>query len=224
MWGNVSDGSKKMAHKEKAPASEGGRYKILDLGKTSLEREKDQVSAAADAKLVKQIGDVEFDGALGDIELAGDLFVRKIFEERIENFLFTAAEIGYGIRFQAPTLIGKDGIDKAGKQLTGNPESAAGDKRKRANELLASLSVGEQTLYAKTQKRKAVGFVVLFADDDEARFRESFQKICQQRAGSGLGGVRINDVDLSLWRLKSAQVRSERGFELLDDDLELRGL
>jgi len=62
-----------------------------------LEGQQDQVGTAADAKLVEEIGDVEFYRAFGDVEFAGDFFVGKIFQERIEDFLFAAAEVGDGL-------------------------------------------------------------------------------------------------------------------------------
>ena len=74
----------------------------------ALEGEEDEVGAAADAEFAEQIGDVKFYGALGDVEFAGDFLVGEIFEERIENFLFTAAEIGDGIGFEAPALTSQD--------------------------------------------------------------------------------------------------------------------
>ena len=66
-------------------------------GHAALEGEEDEIGTAADAKFVEEIGDVEFYRAFGDVEFAGDFFVGKIFQERIENFLFAAAEIGDGI-------------------------------------------------------------------------------------------------------------------------------
>ncbi len=42
---------------------------------------------------------MEFYGAFSDVEFAGDFLIGEIFQERIENFLFTAAEIGNGIGF-----------------------------------------------------------------------------------------------------------------------------
>ena len=75
---------------------------------TALEGQEDEVGAAANAEFVEQIRNVEFYGALGDVELAGNLFVRKIFEKRIENFLLAAAEIGHRVGSQAARLIGQD--------------------------------------------------------------------------------------------------------------------
>ena len=47
---------------------------------------------------------MELDGALGDIEFAGDFLVGKILEKRIENFLFAAAEVGDRVGLQAAPL------------------------------------------------------------------------------------------------------------------------
>jgi hypothetical protein len=103
------------------------RKKALALGHAALEGQEDQVSAAADAKLAKQIGNVKFHGALGNIQTAANFFVGKIFEEGIENFLFTAAQIGDGVGFEAATLPGKYGVHETGKELTGHPEATDGD-------------------------------------------------------------------------------------------------
>ena len=67
----------------------------------------------------------------------------------------------------------------------------------------------------------AVGVRVLFADDDKARLRMTFEKVGQESAGSGTRGVAIDYVDLSDGRLEIAHVGREGGFELLDDDFEL---
>jgi len=40
---------------------------------------------------------VEFHGALSDVELAGDFFVGKVFQQRVQDFLLAAAQIGDGI-------------------------------------------------------------------------------------------------------------------------------
>jgi len=188
----------------------------------ALKGEEDEVGAAADAELVEQIGDVEFDGALGDVELAGDFLVGKILEERIKNFLFTTAEIGDGIGFEAACLVGENRIDESGKNLARNPEAAVGDKRKGANELLAGFFVSENSLNAQAQKRKTIGVLMLIADDNEARVGEALDEIGKKRAGGLAGGVRVHDINLGLGRFEIAKVGSERGFELLGDDLELR--
>ncbi len=143
----------------------------------ALEGEKDEVSAAANAEFVEQVGDVKFHGALGDVEFAGDFLVRKIFQERIENFLFASAEIGDGIGFQATRLIGEYGIHEAGKNGTRDPEAAVGDKGQGTNELLAGFLISENSLNSQAQQGKSVGVLVLFADDDEARVSEALEEI-----------------------------------------------
>ena len=54
---------------------------MLALRHAALESQEDQVGAAANAKFAKQIGDVKFYGALGDVQTAANLFIGKIFEE-----------------------------------------------------------------------------------------------------------------------------------------------
>ena len=49
----------------------------------------------------------------------------------------------------------------------------------------------------------------------------SFEKIGQESASGGAGGVPIDDVDLRDGRLEIAHIGRESGFELLDDDFEL---
>ena len=77
-------------------------------GHAALEGEKDQIGTAANAEFAEEIGDVEFNGALGNVEFAGDFLVGEIFEERIEYFLLAAAEIGDGVSLETTTLIGQD--------------------------------------------------------------------------------------------------------------------
>jgi hypothetical protein len=191
------------------------------LGHAALEGQEDEIGAAADAEFVEEIRDVEFDGALGDIELAGDLFVGEIFEKRIEDFLFAAAEIGDGIGFEAAALAGENGVDKTREKLARNPEAATGDQGKSANELVAGFDISEKTLNTEAKKRVAVGFVVLVADDDEARVGIAFENIGEECAGSGFGGVGVHDVDLRAGRLEVAEIGRESGFELLGDNLEI---
>src|SRR6266850_2755315 len=193
----------------------------LNLGQAALEGKKNQVGAAADAELVEQVRNVEFHGAFGNVELAGDFLVRKILEERIENFLLAAAEICDGISLQAAALAREDGIHETGQELARDPETCIGDQRQRPNQLLTGFDVGEQALHAETEERKAVGIVVLLADDDQAGFGMALENIGQESAGGGLGGVGIDDVDLSARRFQGAEIRRQRGFQLLDDDLVL---
>src|SRR5882762_6161847 len=70
------------------------------LRQAALKGKKNEVGTAAHAELAEQIGNVKFHGAFGNVELVGNLFVGKIFEQRIENFLLAAAEIGDGIGLQ----------------------------------------------------------------------------------------------------------------------------
>jgi hypothetical protein len=62
---------------------------------------------------------------------------------------------------------------------------------------------------------------MLFADDYETRFRMAFEKVGQKGACSGARGMAVNNVNLRDGRLEIAHIGRERGFELLDDDLEL---
>jgi hypothetical protein len=194
----------------------------LRLRHTALESEKNQIGAAADAEFAEEIGDMKFYGAFGDVEFAGDLFVGKIFEKRVQDFLFAAAEIGDGIGFETAPLTGKYGIDKAGKDRARDPESSIGDQRQSADQLIAGFRVGEQTLNTETQELIAVGVRVLFADDDQARLGMTFEKIGQKCACRRPRGMPIDDVNLGNGRFESAHVGRQRGFELLDDDFEWR--
>jgi len=120
---------------------------------------------------------VEFHSAFGDVEFAGDFLVGKILEKRIENFLFATAEIGDGIGLQAARLIRKNRINETGKHGARHPETAIGDKRQGADELLASFFVSKDSLHSETQERKAVGILMLIADNDEACISETLDQI-----------------------------------------------
>src|SRR5580704_7737986 len=196
--------------------------KLGDGGHAALERQKDQVGAAAYSELAEQVGDVKFHGALGDVELASDLFVGEIFEQGIQNFLFAAAEIGDRIGFESAPLTRQDRIDESGQHRARNPETTNSDQRQRADQLFACFHVGQQTLYTETQQRIAVGIAKLFADDDQASLRIPLQDVGQQRAGCGTGGVRVNDVNLRLRRFEISKIGSQGRFEVFRGDLELR--
>src|SRR6266403_649839 len=193
----------------------------LNLGQTALERKENQVSAAADAEFVEQVRNVELDGAFGDVELAGDFLVRKILEERIEDFLLATAEIRYGIGLEAAALARENGIDETGEKLAGDPKAPVGDQGQRSNQLIAGFDVCEQALHTETEKRKTVGIVVLLANDDQASFGMAFENIGQESAGGGLGGMGIDDVDLSARRFQGAKIRRQRRFQLFENDLVL---
>src|SRR5580698_1018148 len=60
----------------------------LRLRHAALEGEKNQIGAAPDAEFTEEIGDMKFYGAFGDVEFAGDFFVGKILEKRVQDFLF----------------------------------------------------------------------------------------------------------------------------------------
>ena len=192
------------------------------LGQPALEGEEDKIGAAADAKLIQEIGNMELDGALGDVEPAGNLFVGKILEERIEDFLLAPAEISDGIGLETATLAGEYGINKAGEQLARHPESSVDDKRQSTNQLVACFGIGEEAFHAKPQERVAIGIIVLFPDDDEARLGITFKNIGEQSAGSGAGSMRVNDVHLRAGRLHVAKVGGEHGCQLLGNHFELR--
>src|SRR6266850_606728 len=193
----------------------------LNLGQTALEGEKNQVGAAADTEFVEQVRNVELDRAFGNVELAGDFLVRKILEERIEDFLLAAAEIRDGISLQAAALAGEDGIHETGQELARDPETSVGNQRQRPNQLLAGFDIGEQALHTETEERKAVGIVVLLADDDQASFGMAFENIGQERASGGLGGMRIDDVNLGARRLQISEIGRQGRFQLLNDNLVL---
>jgi len=195
----------------------------LGLGHATLKGQKDQVSAAANAEFIEQVGHVKFDGAFGNIEFAGDFLVGEILEKRIENFLFATAKIGDGFRLETPALTGKDGVDEARKHGTGHPESALRNERKRAGKLIAGFGVSEDAFDAKAQEGVGVSFVDRVAHDNQARVSVAFQDVGEQSTGGLARGMRVNHKDLSAGRLKIAQVGGQGGFELLGNDLELRG-
>src|ERR1043165_4168198 len=124
-------------------------YTTLFRSHAALEGEEDEVGAAAHAEFVQKIGHVELNRAFSDVEFAGDFFIGKIFEQRIEDFLFAAAEIGDGIGFEAPRRAGKNRVHETGEDGTGHPEAASSDERQRADQLIAGLGVGEDALYAE---------------------------------------------------------------------------
>lgn len=163
---------------------------------------------------------MEFYGAFGDVEFAGDFLVGEILEERIENFLFAAAEIGDGIRFEAARLSGKNGVHETGKNGARHPEAATGDERESADQLVASFGVGEDALYAEAEQRKAGRVLMLITDHDEAGVGVAFKNVGEQSAGGLTGGVGVHDIDLGLGRFEGTEVWSESGLELLGNDLE----
>src|SRR5260370_2311815 len=186
-----------------------------------MKGKKNEVATAARATLVEQVRNVKLHGAFRNVELAGDFLVRKIFQQRIQDFLFAAAEIGDGIGLQAAALAGKDGVNESGEKLPWNPESSSGNKGERADQLFAGFDIGQKAFNAETQQRKTIGFIVLFADDNEARFGKTFEKIGQERASGRARGIGVDNVNLSFGRLQGTEGGSKGGFELFDNHLEL---
>ena len=92
----------------------------------ALVAEEDQVGAAADAELRQQIRDVEFHGALGDMQAVGDFLIREIFEQAAQDFLLAAAEFARGIGAEAASLgAAEDRIDEARKHRARHPKPPA---------------------------------------------------------------------------------------------------
>src|SRR5438132_9605025 len=100
----------------------------LSLRQAALKGKKNEVGTAANTEFVEQVRNMKLHGALRNVELAGNLFVRKILQQRIENFLLATAQIRDGIGLQAAALAGKDGINESGEKLAWNPESSAGNQ------------------------------------------------------------------------------------------------
>src|SRR5260370_39559664 len=191
------------------------------LRQAAVKGKENEVGTAAHAELAEQVRNVKLHSAFRNVELAGDFLVGEVFQQRIKNFLFAAAQVRDGIGLQAAALAGKDGIHKSGEKLPGNPESAAGNEGESAGQLIAGHDVGEKSFHAKTQERKTVGIVVLVGDDDEAGIRIAFENIGQERAGCRFCRMSVNHVNLSARRLESAEVGRESGFQQLDNDLEI---
>jgi hypothetical protein len=190
-------------------------------GHAALEGEEDEVGAAAYTEFVEQVGDVEFYGAFGDVEFAGDFLIGEVLEQRVEDFLLAATEIGDGIGFQAARLSRKDGVDEAGENGARYPETATGDKRESANQLVAGFGVSEDAFYAEAEQRKAGRVLMLIADHDEAGVGVAFENVGEQSTGGLAGRVGVHYINLGFGRFEGAEVRSESGFELLGYDLEI---
>ncbi len=165
---------------------------------------------------------MELDGALGNVQLAGDLLVGEIFKEGIEDFLLAAAEIGDGVGAEAAALAREDRVHESRKQRAGHPEAAIGHKREGAGELFAGFDVGEQTLDAEAKERIAAGFGVFIGDNDEAGLWIAFEDIGDERAGGLLGGMTIDDVYLGARRVEMAKIGSKSGFQLPGNDMKRR--
>src|SRR5712691_5812176 len=98
----------------------------LSLRQAALKGKKNEVGTTAYAELIEQVGNVKLYSAFRNVQLAGNLFVGKIFEKRIENLLLAAAQIRNGIGLQTTALAGKDRIHKTREKLPRNPEPSGG--------------------------------------------------------------------------------------------------
>src|SRR5947207_5783671 len=65
----------------------------LSLRQAALKGKKNKVGTAAHAEFTEQVRNVKLHRALRNVALAGNLFVRKIFEQPIENYLLAATQI-----------------------------------------------------------------------------------------------------------------------------------
>src|SRR5258708_24841977 len=111
------------------------------LRQAALKGKKNEVGTAAHTELTEQVRNVKLHSAFRNVELAGNLFVGKIFEQRIENFLLAAAEIRDGIRLQTTTRAGKERVNDTGDALPQQPESSAGNKRFSADQFISAFDV-----------------------------------------------------------------------------------
>src|SRR5260370_40858133 len=119
------------------------------LRQAALKGKQNEVGTTAHAELTEQVRNVKLHSAFRNVELAGNLFVGKIFEQRIENFLLAAAEIRYGIGLQPTPLTREVGIAETGEKLARNPESAADNNRERADQLVPGFTVPEKAFHTK---------------------------------------------------------------------------
>src|SRR5260370_16660845 len=114
-----------------------------------MKGKKNEVATAARATLVEQVRNVKLHGAFRNVELAGDFLVRKIFQQRIQDFLFAAAEIGDGIGLQAAALAGKDGVNESGEKLPWNPESSRGNTCELSDQLFPPSNIRANSFNAE---------------------------------------------------------------------------
>src|SRR5882672_4695512 len=121
----------------------------LRCSATLLVTKQDKVGSAANSKFAQQVRYVKFHSSFGDIELVPDLLVGQVLQQRIQHFLFAAAQIGGRVSLQAaavrPT---QDGVDKTGEYGARNPESSIGDQRQCERQLLPGFFIGKQPLRA----------------------------------------------------------------------------
>ena len=115
------------------------------------------------------------------------------------HFLFAAAEIGNCVGLEATALAGENGIHETREQLAWHPETTASHQRQRADELFTGLDVGQKALHSQAKKRVTVGFIMLFSDDNQSCLGSSFHQVGEKRAGSWLGGMSVDYVNLG-WR------------------------
>ena len=59
---------------------------MLNLAGMLLVPEQDKIGTAADAEFRQDIGNMELNGAFGDIQLGGNLLVRQVLQQLIEHF------------------------------------------------------------------------------------------------------------------------------------------
>src|SRR5271157_3460490 len=86
-------------------------------GAGALHPADNQVGPPLDPELAQQVGDVELHCALGDEQLAGDLFVGKVVEQQVEDFAFAATDVHLAVERLAAAQLRKDGFHKAGEQF-----------------------------------------------------------------------------------------------------------
>src|SRR5271170_5081504 len=73
---------------------------------TSLVAEENQVCAASHTEFGEQIGDMEFHGALGDVQSVRDFLVGEVLEQGGKHFLLAVAELRRRVFSHASSLRG----------------------------------------------------------------------------------------------------------------------
>ncbi len=153
---------------------------------------------------------MELYSPLGNIEFVSNLFIGQIFEQAIQNFLFSAAQTGRTIHFKTTVLSAPENrIDKPGKHCAGDPESAFGHQRKRVRKLIAGFCIAQQSLCTHLEQRIAFGGIEFFGDYNDPGFGVILQDIREQSSGSRPGHMSIHDINAGFRDLQMTKVRPQ---------------
>ena len=129
-----------------------------------MELKHDQVDPSPDVELGEQIGDVEFGRPFRNVEFFGDLFIREVFEQALEHFALSRAQVARAsLPKTAPGAV-DDRVHKSGEQMALHPEASRVNRLDGVRQVLRCLRIIQQPLGPQFEHGESIGVSEFFGN------------------------------------------------------------